>query len=111
MVIACLALFVALGGTGYATGVIPVATPAATKKKALSTKDVQKIIAAYVKKRRTSLKGATGAVGARGPAGVVGMRGVAGIAGPPGKDGAPGIAGPPGNDGAPGIAGPPGPPG
>jgi hypothetical protein len=72
MAVACTALFVALGGTGYAAS---VATPGH---------------AAAAKPKTKVLRGPRGP---RGPAGAVGPAGNAGPAGPAGPAGAPGAAG------------------
>src|SRR5271155_2324949 len=70
LVIACVALFVALGGTGYAATHLPSGTSTATASKSKSKR---------------------GPRGARGPQGLQGIPGTAGTTGTPG---APGAAGP-----------------
>lgn len=74
-VLASIALFVSLGGTGYAASRLTDGTgqaQAAKHKpaaKSLTTSQVNKLIAAYYKKHHSSLvgpKGSTGATGARG---------------------------------------------
>ena len=90
-VISLVALFVALGGTGYAAIKIPknsVASPQVVNG-SLGTADLSK-------KARTALKGNRGAKGA---AGTPGAAGPAGSAGPAGATGATGPAGPTGPTG------------
>jgi hypothetical protein len=75
LVVACIALVAALGGTAIAAGAL------SGKQK----KEVEKIAKKYAGK-----PGAPGATGAAGPAGAKGDNGAAGA---PGKDGAPGAPG------------------
>jgi hypothetical protein len=84
MVVACLALSVALGGTGYA----------ATKIARNSITSVQ------VKDRSLLAKDFKSGQLPRGPRGLMGPAGPAGAAGPAGPAGAPGPAGPTGPSGA-----------
>jgi hypothetical protein len=91
-VIACIALFVALGGTGYAanrltTTQTPRAHAAKKKSKALTKSQVNKLIAAYVTAHRAQL---TGPAGARGPQGAAGAPGTPGTPGETGHIGAQG---------------------
>lgn len=79
MVIACLALFFALGGTGYAT--VKLAQPSATAS------------AAKAKRGPRGKPGAAGAQGAPGPKGATGNQGATGPAGVQGPPGAPGLEG------------------
>jgi hypothetical protein len=84
MVVACIALFAALGGSGYAAGNL-----------------VHKATASSAKPKR-------GPRGKRGPAGPAGPQGVPG---PKGATGDKGAQGPKGDTGAPGKQGEPGPAG
>ena len=91
MIVALVALFVALGGTGYAAFQIP--------KNSVGSQHVingslQKVD--FSKQALTALKGKTGPRGARGVAGAIGPAGV------PGPDGATGPQGPKGDKGATG---------
>lgn len=86
MVVACLALFVGLGGTGYAAS-----------SGALSS-DGQTVTAAAKKKSSSN----------RGPRGFRGFKGATGPQGPAGPQGAAGAQGPQGAAGAQGPAGPAG---
>lgn len=81
LVIACVALFASLGGTGYAATQIHSGGVAASKKavKALTKNDVNKLIASYVKAHHI---GATGPQGPQGPAGGTGLEGKIGPKGP-----------------------------
>jgi hypothetical protein len=71
-VLAVVAVFASLGGTGYATS---------KTAKPLTKKQINKLIASYVKAHRSTLTG---------PAGSPGGQGVQGVAGADGKDGAAG---------------------
>jgi hypothetical protein len=103
LIVSALALFASMGGTGWA------ATHAAThhprKKKpakALTTAQVNRLIAGYVHAHAAELRGPTGAqgpAGATGPQGAAGKTGAKGDAGPAGKDGAPGQPGVKGDTG------------
>lgn len=79
MVIACLALFFALGGTGYAT--VKLAQPSAEAS------------AAKAKRGPRGKPGAAGAPGAPGAKGATGNQGATGAAGAQGLPGAPGLEG------------------
>jgi hypothetical protein len=91
MAIALIALFVALGGTGYAASELTRssgnphdATAAATKKKkprSVTTSTVNKLIAKFFANNQAKLTGATGATGTPGPTGSAGAQGPAGAAG------------------------------
>lgn len=76
LIIACVALFAALGGTGYAAG--------------------------RLAHEATASKAKRGPRGKRGPAGPQGPRGDVGPRGPAGDKGAPGEKGAPGKEGIPG---------
>ena len=114
-----MALFVALGGTGYAATQLPKASVGAKqlKKNSVSSakvKDRSLLLDDFKRAERTKLNGAAGARGGqglRGLAGVTGLRGGQGSAGIEGTDGAPGsdgLAGTPGTDGDDGGVGPTG---
>jgi len=81
MVVACLALFVAMGGTGYAASQLATDGEQATASK----------------------KGKAKAKGKRGPAGPTGATGAAGAAGAAGAKGATGATGATGSTGATGV--------
>jgi hypothetical protein len=89
MIVACVALFAALGGTGYAAGDLAHQATASTAK---------------TKPKR-------GPRGKQGPAGPAGPQGATGAAGAKGATGDKGAQGPKGDTGAPGVAGTPGAPG
>src|SRR3954451_11319541 len=72
-VLAVVAVFASLGGTGYA--------PSKTTKP-LTRKQINKLIASYVKAHRSALKGPAGAPGVQGVQGVAGATGNDGAAGP-----------------------------
>src|SRR3954464_8023997 len=74
-VLAVVAVFASLGGTGYATS---------KTAKPLTKKQINKLIASYVKAHRSALKGPAGAPGGQG------VQGVQGVAGASGNDGAAG---------------------
>jgi hypothetical protein len=79
--VAGLALFVSFGGTGYAASQLrsPAATAASTHKQAaLSPKQVEKLIGAYIRHHH---------IGARGPQGPAGPQGASGAAGGTGPQG------------------------
>jgi hypothetical protein len=100
MTVALLALFIAVGGTGYASGVRVLNTGAATSKAKQQAcvsapalcrnlrSAVDREIAAYVHAHRSQLAGPTGAHGA---VGAVGAAGAAGAAGSAGATGVPGV--------------------
>jgi Collagen triple helix repeat (20 copies) len=92
MVVALVALFVALGGTGYAVSKLPANSvgSAQVKDGSLLQRDF----------RASALP--------RGPRGVAGTPGARGAQGPAGSQGAKGDAGPQGHPGATGAQGPPG---
>jgi hypothetical protein len=90
LVVAGLALFVSLGGTGYAASRLQSsATTAASRHRAapLTSKQVEKLIAAYVRHHHIGAVGATGSQGATGPQGSAGATGAPGGTGPQGPRG------------------------
>jgi hypothetical protein len=87
LVVACVALIAALGGTALA----------AAKLNSTQKKEVEKIAKKYA--------GKPGAAGAQGPAGAAGKDGSNGAAGEKGATGPQGAAGPKGDTGAAGSAG------
>jgi Collagen triple helix repeat (20 copies) len=110
-VVSLVALFVALGGTSYAT----VATmlprnsvgSAQVVNGSLQTVDLSQ-------QAKSALKGArgpAGAAGLEGPIGATGAQGLKGDTGAQGLKGNTGAQGPKGDTGAQGSPGPPGPPG
>ncbi len=92
LVISCIALFLALGGTGYAASQIVVSTPSYKKAKKskpkISKKQIEAAVAKYVKAHKKELSGPAGANGAPGPPGDPGPQGVPGAVGQPGATGA-----------------------
>jgi hypothetical protein len=83
-VLAAIALFVSLGGTGYAARTLTAgpshhAQSAATKSKTLTAAQVDKLIGSYIAKHHLSLRGPAGPAG---PAGGTGPTGGTGPAGP-----------------------------
>ena len=93
LVIACLALFVALGGTGYAATQLSEGQGQATASKKAKGKQGPR-----GPKGPKGAKGATGATGAPGTSGLPGQKGAAGASGATGAAGVPGERGP--SDGA-----------
>jgi hypothetical protein len=85
MLVALLALFVALGGTGYAALSI---TGKDVKNSSLTGKDV-KNKSLTKKDFKGSVRGPRGAVGPQGPQGAQGQQGVQGPKGDPGANGSP----------------------
>jgi Collagen triple helix repeat (20 copies) len=105
LILAALALFASMGGTGYAatrSGAHHVAKRK-TKTKGLSTAQVNKLIAGYVRAHAGQVRGPAGPAGATGSTGSAGPMGVAG---PKGDPGIPGTPGQPGQPGQPGAQGP-----
>jgi hypothetical protein len=103
MVVACLALLVALGGTS-------VAAVAVIPSNSVGTQQLKTNAVVSAKVRNGSLKAVDFARGQL-PAGPTGPAGPAGPAGPGGPEGSAGPQGPAGPQGAPGFPGPPGPSG
>jgi hypothetical protein len=99
-VIAVLALFVSLGGTGYAAKQI---TTGGSKKKpaagAVTKAQVNKLIAAYFTAHRAELKGGQGPAGTAGKNGDAGAKGAQGDKGDQGSKGDQGIRGEKGETG------------
>jgi hypothetical protein len=99
-VIAVLALFVSLGGTGYAAKQI---TAGGSKKKpaagAVTKAQVNKMIAAYFTAHSAELKGGQGPAGAAGKNGAVGAKGAQGDKGDQGAKGDQGVRGEKGETG------------
>jgi hypothetical protein len=86
MIVACVALFAALGGTGYAAGNL-----------------VHKATASSAKKPKRGPRGKRGLAGPAGPQGAPGPKGATGAKG---EQGVKGDRGAPGQPGEPGPAGP-----
>jgi hypothetical protein len=96
-VIAVIALFVSLGGTGYAAKQITDAGAARKPAtKSLTKPQVNKMIAAYFASHRAELKGAQGAAGTAGKNGGAGTKGDRGEKGDQGDRGEKGDIGPQG---------------
>lgn len=92
--VACLALFVALGGASYAAVKLPA--------KSVGTTQLQNGAVTLPKistSARDALRGSVGAQGAMGPAGLVGPKGSTGDEGDAGATGTPGATGPTGSPG------------
>jgi len=83
LVISLLALFISLGGTGYAASRLDLGASAAGSHKAspLTAKQVNKLIASYVAAHHIGAKGPEGKQGAPGPPGAPGAPGVPGLKG------------------------------
>lgn len=94
--LALLALFIALGGTSYATLTLPANSVGTRQLKANAV-----TLAKIAPNVRAALNGQKGDTGARGPQGPPGSRGAPGASGSQGPAGAPGPAGPPGKDATP----------
>jgi hypothetical protein len=104
-VIACVALAIALGGTGYAAFALPAGSVGTAQLKDGA------VVSRKVKDgslRARDFRAGQLPAGARGPAGAQGPQGPAGSVGPQGPAGP---AGPAGSQGAQGSQGPQGPPG
>jgi hypothetical protein len=92
-ILAAIALFASLGGTGYAATRLTSApshhagAAKAKKAKALTKSQVNKLIASYVSAHKSEF------TGARGPQGAAGTPGTPGTAGTPGTPGATGLTG------------------
>jgi hypothetical protein len=111
-VIACTALFVALGGTGYAAFKLPrnsVGKPQ-LRRDAVDSSRVKdhSLLAVDFKSGQlaAATSAATGATGPAGATGPTGPTGAAGTAGPAGRSGTDGTNGTNGTDGMTGPAGP-----
>ncbi|HEU0024285.1 MAG TPA: hypothetical protein VFQ12_06625 [Thermoleophilaceae bacterium] len=116
LAISLIALFVALGGTGYAAMNLPKGSVGAKhlKKDAVTSGKVKNsslMAGDFKASERAKLRGAAGARGAQGARGLQGLRGlqgVQGVQGAPGPEGDQGPEGPEGDQGPPGIQGPTG---
>jgi hypothetical protein len=119
MVVSLIALFVALGGTGYAALLLPKNSVGSGQviNGSLQKADLAKATVSALKgnvgrqgaQGPAGPQGAPGAAGAAGTAGTAGPAGPAGVAGATGPVGATGPQGPSGPQGIPGIQGEPGP--
>jgi hypothetical protein len=84
-ILAAIAVFASLGGTGFAASKLAGrADDDAHAAKALTKKQINKLIASYVKKHRSQLRGPAGAPGAAGAQGLQGAAGANGQSGAPG---------------------------
>ena len=107
MGVAVLALFLALGGGGYAAQTVRMVTGAGVKNESLTGKDVKNGSLGATDlsaSARAALRGAAGSAGAKGDtgAGATGSAGPAGATGPVGATGATGATGANGSQGVPG---------
>jgi len=96
MVIACLALLLALGGTGYAAGLLPVGsvgTPQLKANAVVSSKVKDGSLLGRDFKAGQLPSGPQGAPGQAGAQGPTGLKGDTGARGPGGAQGDPGPAG------------------
>ncbi len=102
MVVAVVALFAALGGTGYAATSLVAQTAAKHHKttKPLTKAQVQALVAAYFRLHARQLAGKNGSNGTSGTNGPNGANGANGAVGPSGPTGSTGPAGPTGPIGA-----------
>jgi hypothetical protein len=104
MVVACLALLVALGGTS-------VAAVTAIPRNSVGTPQLKKNAVVSAKVKNGSLRATdfaagqlpAGLAGPPGPAGAGGPQGPQGLAGPQGTQGVQGLQGPPGSQGPSGV--------
>jgi hypothetical protein len=88
LLIALIALFVSLGGTGYAASQVTAgASKAKTTAKPVTKAQVNKMIAGYFTAHRAELKGAEGPAGKNGDAGAKGDKGEKGDRGEKGDTG------------------------
>lgn len=101
-VIAVIALFAALSGGAWASGVVPLARHAYTADRATNSK---KLGGKTLAQLRASLRGARGPAGPAGTTGPAGATGPAGPAGPKGDTGSTGAQGPQGPTGPQGPVG------
>ena len=107
LVVASLALFIALGGTGYAVSALPRDSVTSTQVKngSLEAVDLSANARGELTTRAKAVKGPRGPKGPKGPKGATGPQGPAGAPGPSGVRGETGATGPPGTTGAQGISG------
>ena len=108
LVVACVALAVALGGTGYAAIKLPensVGTRQLKKDAVVASKVKDRSLTRIDFKQGEIPKGPRGDPGVRGLTGAAGAQGPTGPRGPRGQRGAGGPAGPVGAQGPPGIGG------
>jgi hypothetical protein len=107
MIVACVALFAALAGTGYAAGVLPagsVGTPQLRADAVVSSKVKDHSLLKEDFKAGQLPAGQQGAAGLQGAAGPQGPQGPAGPAGPQGPQGPQGSQGSQGSQGPAGFA-------
>jgi hypothetical protein len=98
LVVACLALLVALSGTGYAAVVLPKGSVGTPQLKAgavtsIKVKDGTLKLFDFAAAERAQLKGDTGPAGPQGAKGDKGDKGSKGDTGATGAQGAPGLSG------------------
>jgi hypothetical protein len=96
LIVACLALLVALGGTGYAAIALPansVGTRQLKNNAVVSSKVKNRSLLRVDFKRGQLLRGPAGSPGARGLPGAAGAPGPQGPQGPGGPQGPPGLSG------------------
>jgi hypothetical protein len=94
MVVALVALFTALGGTGYAASQIAVSAAKHGKSKTPSPQAlVSAAVAKYFAAHHSMFVGPNGPAGATGATGATGAMGAMGVEGPPGQRGEVGPAG------------------
>jgi hypothetical protein len=99
LVIAVLALFVALGGTAVAAGVVPLAKRALTADKAKVADNAKKLGGKTPRQIAAQMRGPRGVAGTQGPKGETGPAGPAGPQGSAGPQGPKGATGPQGDKG------------
>jgi hypothetical protein len=87
LLIALVALFVSLGGTGYAASQVTAGASKAKTSKLVTTAQVNKLIERFFATHRTELKGAQGSDGAAGKNGDAGAKGDKGDRGEKGDKG------------------------
>lgn len=108
LAVALIALFVSLGGTAVAAGIVPLAKRALTADKAKQADNARRLggkTVAQIAAQARGPKGEQGVAGPAGPAGAAGPRGDAGPAGPQGSTGPQGAAGSKGEKGEKGDTG------
>jgi len=105
LVVASVALFVALGGSAVAAGIVPLAKHAYAADSATVAKNARHLNGQTAAELIASATGPAGATGATGPAGPAGPKGDAGAAGPQGPKGDTGAIGPQGPQGPKGDVG------
>jgi len=102
LIVALLALFVALGGTAVAAGIVPLARHAYTSDSATVARNARHLGGKTAAQIAASVRGPAGPAGPTGNTGAAGPQGPQGTQGPQGDGGPQGATGPQGPKGDPG---------